>query len=408
MELITYTWSYFVQAFGLIIAFAFAALFIYLALRHFHSLWMRVAAVAAFIGISLFFYVPNGLPQSLSYPFHLITYGMGEGPVLPFKNVWDFLSNFSEFERIEDISRDPTDLPPPITRTEPEHVYLELTAQEVISEVAPGVSFNYWTYNGQVPGPMFRIREGDTVTLTIHNHPSSLHHHNIDLHAVTGPGGGADVTMVAPGESRTFTFKALNPGLFVYHCATPNVANHMTHGMYGLILVEPKEGLPAVDREYYVMQGELYATGGMGRRGLQLFDAQAMLDGQPTYIVFNGKVNGIHDRMRANTGETVRIYFGNGGVNLVSSLHLIGEIFDRVYPEAALTSAPHENAQSTIVPAGGATVVDFGLEVPGNYVLVDHALARTDRGAWGRMIVTGEENKEVFDGVVPDGHSHSH
>jgi nitrite reductase (NO-forming) len=182
----------------------------------------------------------------------------------------------------------------------------------------------------------------------------------------------------------------------------------MTHGMYGLILVEPEEGMPAVDREYYVMQGEFYATGGMGRKGLQLFDAQAMLDGKPTYIVFNGKINGIADRMTASTGETARIYFGNGGVNLVSSLHLIGEIFDRVYPEAALTSEPHENVQSTIVPAGGATMVEFGTEVPGNYVLVDHALARTDRGAWGRLIITGPENKEVFDGIVPEGHTGSH
>lgn len=367
---------------------------------------MRVALVAVFIGVSLFLYAPNGLPNSWSYPLNLETYGMGEGPVLPGKNVWDFLTHFDDFERVADISRDPNDLPPPILRTEPEHVYVELTAKEVIAEMAPGVSFNYWTYDGKVPGPMFRVREGDTVTLTLHNDPTSLHHHNIDLHAVTGPGGGANVTMVAPGESATFTFKAFNPGLFVYHCATPNVASHMTHGMYGLILVEPKGGLPHADNEYYVMQGEFYATGSMGRKGLQLFDAQAMLDGKPTYIVFNGKTNGIADRMKANTGETARIYFGNGGVNLVSSLHLIGEIFDRVYPEAALTSAPHENAQTTVVPAGGATVAEFGIEVPGNYVLVDHALSRTDRGVWGRLIVTGEERKEIFEGVVPVGHEH--
>lgn len=407
MQLLTYTWSYFVQVAGLAVAFLFAALFIYLALRKFGSHWMRVALVLVFIGVSLFFYVPIGLPQNLAYPLTMRTYGMGDGPILPLSNMLTFIGKFNEFERVENIARDASDVPPPISRTEPAHVSLELTAKEVISEMAPGVFVNYWTYNGTVPGPMFRVREGDTVTLTLYNDATSVHHHNIDLHAVTGPGGGATVSMVAPGESATFTFKALNPGLFVYHCATPNVANHMTHGMYGLILVEPEEGMEEVDREFYVMQGEYYATGGMGRKGLQLFDAQAMLDGRPTYITFNGKVGGIADRMQAKTGETVRIYFGNGGVNLSSSFHLIGEIFDRVYTEASLTSVPHTDVQTTMVPAGGATVTEFNLEVPGSYILVDHALARVDKGAWGKLFVTGEENKAVFDGiVVPGNHGH--
>lgn len=406
MQLLTYTWSYFVQVAGLAIAFLFAALFIYLALRKFGSRWMRIALVLVFLGVSLFFYVPNGLPDGFAYPLSMRTYGMGDGPVLPFDNFLAFVNGFGEIERVSDIARNPSDVPPPIDRGEPAHVTLELTAKEVIAEMAPGVFVNYWTYNGTVPGPMFRVREGDTVTLTLHNDATSIHHHNIDLHAVTGPGGGAVVSMVAPGESATFTFKALNPGLFVYHCATPNVANHMTHGMYGHILVEPEEGLPAVDREFYVMQGEYYAQGGMGRRGLQLFDAQAMLAGNPTYITFNGRVDGIGERMQAHTGETVRIYFGNGGVNLVSSFHLIGEIFDRVYPEASLTSAPHTDIQTTIVPAGGATVTEFRTDVPGSYVLVDHALARTDKGAWGTLYVSGEKDPSIFDGVETEGHGH--
>ena len=405
MQLFTYTWSYFVQGAGLAIAFLFAAFFIYLALRNLKSIWMRIALVLVFIGVSLFFYIPNGLPQGFAYPLSMRTYGMGEGPVLPLNNFLAFVGGFGEIERIQDIARNPSDVPLPITRTEPAHVTLELTAKEVIAEMAPGVLVNYWTYNGTVPGPMLRVREGDTVTLTLHNDASSIHHHNIDLHAVTGPGGGATVSMVAPGESATFTFKALNPGLFVYHCATPNVANHMTHGMYGLILVEPEEGLPQVDREFYVMQGEYYAKGGMGRKGLQLFDAQAMLAGNPTYVTLNGRMNGIGEKMQATTGETVRIYFGNGGVNLISSFHVIGEIFDRVYPEASLTSAPHTDVQTTTVPAGGATVAEFGLEVPGNFILVDHALARVDKGAWGKLIVSGEEDKSVFDGVAVPGDS---
>lgn len=406
MQLFSYTWSYFVQAFGLVIAFLFAALFIYLVFRKLHAGWMSIALVAVFLGVSLFFYVPNGLPQGIAYPLSMRTYGMGEGPVLPLTNFLAFATGFGSIERVPEVARDPRDVPPPITRTEPAHVKLELTAKEVIAEMAPGVFVNYWTYNGTVPGPMFRVREGDTVTLTLHNDASSIHHHNIDLHAVTGPGGGATVSMVAPGESATFTFKALNPGLFVYHCATPNVANHMTHGMYGLILVEPEEGMPAVDKEFYVMQGEYYAKGGLGRKGLQLFDAQAMLAGNPTYVTFNGRVNGLGESLQAATGETVRIYFGNGGVNLASSFHVIGEIFDRVYPEASLTSAPHTDVQTTLVPAGGATVTEFALDVPGAFVLVDHALARVDKGAWGKLFVSGEEDASIFDGTEVPGHGH--
>lgn len=406
MEIIYLLRTILVEWFGLFIAFIFAGVFLYLVLRKLHSTWLTVTLVAVFLGVSIFFYAPHGLPRGFEYPFFLKTYGPVEGPVLSFGNIVKFFTHLDTFERVENIARDPNDIPPPITRTEPELVKVELTTKEVIAEMAPGVFINYWTFDGQVPGPFVRVREGDTVELTLHNDPTSLHHHNIDLHAVTGPGGGAVSTMVAPGESATVTFKALHPGLFVYHCATPNVANHMTHGMYGLILVEPEEGLPAVDHEYYVMQGEFYASGGMGRKGIQLFDAEAMLAGQPTYVVFNGKTNGLMDRMQMKTGETARIYVGNGGVNLISSFHVIGEVFDRVFPEAAISSAPHTNIQTTLVPAGGATIVEFDTQVPGNYVLVDHALARTDKGAWGVLHVSGEENKEVYDGIIIEGHGH--
>lgn len=406
MEIIYLLRTILVEWFGLFIAFIFAGIFLYLVLRKLHSRWLTLTLVAVFLGVSIFFYAPHGLPRAFEYPFFLKTYGPAEGPVLSFGNVITFFANFDQFARVDDIARDPTAVPPPIDRTEPALVKVELTTKEVIAEMAPGVFINYWTFDGQVPGPFIRVREGDTVELTLHNDPTSLHHHNIDLHAVTGPGGGAVSTMVAPGESATVTFKALHPGLFVYHCATPNVANHMTHGMYGLILVEPEEGLPAVDHEYYVMQGEFYASGGMGRKGIQLFDAEAMLAGQPTYIVFNGKTNGLRDRMQMETGETARIYVGNGGVNLISSFHVIGEVFDRVFPEGAITSAPHTDIQTTLVPAGGASVVEFDAQVPGNYVLVDHALARTDRGAWGVLEVTGPENKDIYDGAIIEGHGH--
>lgn len=180
-------------------------------------------------------------------------------------------------------------------------------AQEVISQIAPGIYFNYWTYNKQVPGPMLRIREGDPVELTLTNDPSSLHDHNIDLHAVTGPGGGATLTHVAPGETKTFKFKALNPGLYVYHCAMPNVSTHNSHGQYGLILVEPKEGLAPVDKEFYVMQGELYTVGELGKRGLAIFDSNALLDGNPNYVVFNGRTETTPSHARNCRRKSTRV-----------------------------------------------------------------------------------------------------
>lgn len=405
IEVFTYIWAYIVQTIGLFVAFIFAGLFLYLVLRHRNSLPMTLALVAVFLGVSLFFYVPNGLP-SFQYPFFSKTYGPAAGPVLPFKNVWSFFSNFSNFERVADIARDPSDVPPPISRSVPATVDITITTKEVISEIAPGVYFNYWTFDGTVPGPFLRVREGDTVNLTLTNDPTSLHHHSIDLHAVTGPGGGAAATMVAPGESKTITFKALNPGIFVYHCAYPNVANHMAHGMYGLILVEPKGGLPKVDKEFYVMQGELYTAGALGRQGLQIDDTQAMIDSKPQYIVFNGRTGALANSMHAEVGQTVRLWVGNGGVNLVSSFHVIGEIFDRVFREGDLVTSPAQSVQTTLVPAGGAAAVDFTLQYPGNFVLVDHALARLDRGAWGILSVTGEKDDSIFKGEMQSGGGH--
>lgn len=358
-----------------------------------------VPIIVVVIGIFLLFFSTQGFPKQLEYPFFLKTFGPADGPELPLKNIITFLKKIKSFERV-DIARDPAEVPPPINRNNPEEVKIELEVKEVIGEMAPGVYFNYWTFGGQVPGPMLRIREGDTVVLTLKNNPASLHHHSIDLHAVNGPGGGAVATMVAPGESKTLRFKALNPGLFVYHCAHPNVATHMAHGMYGLILVEPKEGLPKVDKEFYVMQGEFYSAGRLSKKGLQIFDAQKMVDGHPEYIVFNGKTASLFGKMKANAGEKVRLFVGNGGVNLTSSFHIIGEIFDVVYPEAAIGSESHKNVQSTIVPTGGASIAEFKLDFPGKYILVDHALARLDKGAWGIMEVSGAENREIFDGEI--------
>lgn len=397
-----------IQVLGLLISLFATGVFAFWIINKFHS-W-KIAAVFSgiLIGILFFLVLPYTFPNRLQYPFFLKTFGPADGPGLPLKNIISFFLNASRMERVPDIAHNPNDVPPPITRTSPERVKIELETKEVIAEMADGVKFAYWTYNGTVPGPFLRVREGDTVELTLHNNVSSVNHHNIDLHAVTGPGGGAIVTNVAPGESKTLTFKALNPGLYVYHCAHPNVATHMAHGMYGLILVEPKDGLQKVDKEFYIMQGEFYSTGGLGKKGLQIFDAQKMLDGKPEYIVFNGRVGGASGKMKAATGEKIRIFFGNGGVNLISSFHVIGEIFDRAYPEGAIGSEPHKNIQTTLVPAGGATIVEFGLEVPGKYILVDHALARLDRGTWGTLEATGTPQKEIYDGVFDSESNRGH
>ena len=319
MELISYLWQYLVEGFGLIIAYLFAAIFIVLVLRQFHS-WKITAALAAiFIGVSIAFFLPNGVPTAVAYPIVLDSYGPGEAPNLPIRNVFQFFRNFSKLERVSDIARDPTDVPQTVVYSEEGVVDVNLTTTEVIAEMADGTTINYWTFDNTVPGPFIRVRVGDTIRLNIHNDETSLHPHNVDFHAATGPGGGAAATIVAPGESKTFSFKALNAGLFVYHCAFGNPGLHMTHGMYGLILVEPEGGLPPVDREFYVMQGEFYTEGGMGRDGLQLFDTQAYLDGKPQYVVFNGRTGALGQGMTANVGETVRLYVGNGGVNLTSN-----------------------------------------------------------------------------------------
>lgn len=406
MELIGYLWQFLVEGFGLTISYVFAAIFIFLVLRRLHSRNITIVLVIIFIGVSIAFYLPNGLPKGIEFPMSLRTFGPSVGPVLPAENVIHFFQRFPEFERVKDISHNPNDLPKTVTYNKDNIVEVSMTTKEVIGTMADGVTFNYWTFNGTVPGPFIRVKEGDTVHLTITNDKTSLHPHNIDLHAVTGPGGGASVTTVAPGETKMMTFKALNAGLYVYHCAYPNAGLHMTHGMYGLILVEPKVPLPPVDKEFYIMQGEFYSSGGLGRTGLQLFDTQAYMDGKPQYIVFNGRTGALSDTMTAKVGETVRFYVGNGGVNLISSFHLIGEIFDSVYREGDLVSLPARNIQTTLIPAGGAVVVDFKLQFPGKFILVDHALARLDRGAWGVLLVTGDKDPAIYDGEMQAGMGH--
>lgn len=294
---------------------------------------------------------------------------------------------------------DPPMVPPPIERDYPTRVVVNLEVREEVGRMTDGVDYTFWTFGGTVPGSFIRVRRGDLIEFHLANHPDNKVPHNIDLHAVNGPGGGAVSSFTPPGKETVFSFQALNPGLYIYHCATAPVGMHIANGMYGLILVEPEEGLPPVDREYYVVQGDFYTAGSYGEPGLQPFDMDKALREEPDYVVFNGAVGALtgDNAMLANTGDNVRLYVGNGGPNLVSSFHVIGEIFDTVWQEGG--TARNHNVQTTLVPAGGAAIVDFEVEAPGELILVDHSIFRAfNKGALGKIDVRGEEEELVFSG----------
>jgi nitrite reductase (NO-forming) len=296
------------------------------------------------------------------------------------------------------VLTDAPNVPPAITRRHATKVIVNLDVVEKTARIADSVDYAVWTFGGSVPGKFIRVREGDVVELHLTVDAKATMPHNIDLHAVTGPGGGAKASLTLPGHESVFTFAAMNPGLYVYHCATSPVPMHMANGMYGMILVEPKGGLPRVDREYYVMQSEFYTKGKFGEPGLQTLDMDKGIEERPTYVVFNGAVGALTgDRaLQAKVGERVRIFFGDAGPNLTSSFHVIGEVFDNVYTDGGSTVTQH-NVQTTLVPAGGSTIVEFGVEKPGDLVLVDHAIFRAfNKGALGLLHVTGPDDPKVF------------
>mgnify|MGYP003551519066 FL=1 len=296
-------------------------------------------------------------------------------------------------------------VPAPVGNRQPKKLIVNLVTTETEGIIADSIPYTFWTFNHTVPGSFIRIRVGDEVTLNLKNEASSVLPHNIDLHAVTGPGGGAAATSSVPGKETSFSFKAINPGLYVYHCAAPPVPMHIGNGMYGLILVEPEGGLPKVDREYYIMQGDFYTKASNIKKGLLEFDNDKAVAEKADYVLFNGKKGSLlgANMIEAKVGETVRLFVGNGGPNLTSSFHVIGEIFDNVYLEGGSTIS--HNIQTTVVPAGGAVIVEFKCDVPGEYVLVDHALSRAfNKGAIGKLKVTGKANPKVFNAKTLSKH----
>ena len=295
------------------------------------------------------------------------------------------------------------EVPPAVNRDHAALVKVKMETIEKTMKMADGVDYTYWTFNGDVPGQMIRVREGDTVEVEFSNNPNSTVPHNVDFHASTGTGGGAAATFTAPGRTSTFRWKALQAGLYIYHCAVAPVGMHIGNGMYGLVLVEPKEGLPKVDKEFYIVQGDFYTKGKYGEPGLQPFDMDKAIREDADYVVFNGHVGAIagDNALKAKVGETVRMYVGNGGPNLVSSFHVIGEIFDKVYVEGG--KLINENVQSTLIPAGGAAIIEFKVDIPGSFTIVDHSLFRAfNKGALGQLVVEGEDHPEIMTKKLSD------
>ncbi len=331
--------------------------------------------------------------------------------------------------------------------------------------------------SGQSHGPAFERRE----TFHLTNHADSQFPHNIDIHAVNGPGGGAAVSLVAPGEEKIFRFKTLHPGLYIYQCASPipSIPAHVANGMYGLLLVEPKHGFPRVDHEFYVFESEFYTQESAeqvlsepkaekkpiepekmeekiepisgkkegfldsfvntffgnssespeqdknytqkdlpdtsvkpsfdepadslraDKKYVLEFSLEKGLKEQPDYVVFNGRQGALlrQNALRVKVGEKVRIFFGNIGPNGISSFHIIGEIFDQVYLEGAVNGVINRNVQTTLVPSSGTTIVEFTIDVPGDYLLVDHSIFRIDKGAIGLISAVGDDNPEIFESI---------
>ncbi|PSP77153.1 nitrite reductase, copper-containing [Halobacteriales archaeon QS_1_68_20] len=302
----------------------------------------------------------------------------------------------------ERVAADPTDVPDPVDWDDPRRHEVTLRTEEVRAEVEPGVTFDFMTFDGRIPGPMIRVRQGDTVALTLENPPESNMPHNVDLHAVYGSGGGAIATSAAPGEEAKMEFEATYPGAYIYHCAVDNLDYHISSGMFGMILVEPEEGLPEVDREFYLGQHEIYTDGAVGEGGKHGFNFQAMKHEDPTYVVFNGEKFALTpDRdgaMQAETGETARVYLATGGPNLPSYFHPIGNVWSKAWPNGAVAGDPDRYAQTMTVPPGSCFVGEMEFPVAETVKLVDHALSRVARkGLMAAIAVEGEDDPGVFD-----------
>lgn len=342
----------------------------------------------------------NALPLFLAGTLFALTSCINDQSPKTYEDAVDIPVN----REMQAVLTAPPNVPTPIGKRMAKKLIVDMEILELEGEISDGVSYVYWTFDGTVPGSFIRTRIGDEIEFHLKNHPQNQLPHNIDLHAVNGPGGGAVSSLVAPGHETVFSFKVLNPGLYVYHCATAPVGMHIANGMYGLILVEPEGGLKPVDKEFYIMQGDFYTKGDFGDPGLQPFDMKKAIEEDADYVVFNGHVGSMvgEKALHVEVGENVRLFVGNAGPNLVSSFHVIGEIFDRVYVEGG--SLINENVQTTLIPAGGSAIVEFKVNAPGEYLLVDHSVFRAfNKGALAQIEATGDKNERVYKGKIQEG-----
>ena len=304
------------------------------------------------------------------------------------------------------VAADPTNIPGPVDWTEPRHHQITLETVEVVAEIEPGVTFRYMTFGGQIPGPMIRVRQGDTIEFTLTSRAGNFMPHNVDFHAAYGDGGGAVATNVSPGQSNGLSFKAMYPGAFIYHCAVPILDQHISSGMFGMIVVEPPEGLARVTHEFYLGQHEVYTDKRAGIKGHHNFAFDAMLREDPTYVLLNGEKYALtaerHGAMQVKSGDTARIFFVCGGPNLTSNFHPIGNVWTKVYREGAVLNNPERYVQTVAVPPGSCAIVEMEFPLPQDVKLVDHAITRVlSKGMLGVIHVEGEPQPDIFNPDLP-------
>jgi len=258
-----------------------------------------------------------------------------------------------------------------------------LTATDATIEIASGIEYQAWTFNGSVPGPVIHVRQGQTVHMTFVNH--GMMAHSIDLHAAeVAP--SVDYRSVPAGESVEFTFVPRVAGAFIYHCGTPPVLLHMGNGMYGAIIVDPEKPLPPADVSYVLVESEWYTQQVSGRLLAGNFDK--MRAATPDEMVFNGEAFQYNDQpLQAKAGKRVRLYFVNAGPNFSSAFHVIGAIFESVWLDGEQQHALSGVSTQAIAPGQGA-VFDLILREPGNYPFVDHSMRAMEMGAAGALTAT--------------------
>ncbi|GMU78982.1 MAG: hypothetical protein AMXMBFR46_17750 [Acidimicrobiia bacterium] len=274
-------------------------------------------------------------------------------------------------------ARDPKAPPSPATPAGTVHkVTFEMT--EVDLEIAPGLIQKMWTFGDQVPGPTLRGKLGDVFEVTIVN--KGTIQHSIDFHA-SKVAPNVEMRSIDPGQSLVYRFEAKQAGIFMYHCGTPPVLHHVGNGMYGAVIIEPPN-LPPVDREFVIVQSELY-TAPLG----EVASMEKMLAEQWDAIVFNGYPNQYqHEPIRVEPNQRIRVWVSDVGPSENSSFHVIGTIFDTVFKEGAYRLRPDESrggAQALDLQPSQGGFVEFTFDVPGLYPFLTHKLASASKGAVG-------------------------